>query len=102
MTLLNWMRYCRERILENNTADEINYGEQFRWLREGEEGDCANCNPWYCISCCDGFGLSCGRNKVLWYYIPDPYDRSDCLGSKDWKDMIKDLPSPDGVQLSLF
>ena len=102
MTLLNWMKYCRDRLSDKYTADELNYGEQFRWIDEGEEGDCSNCNPWYCVECCDGFGMSCGKNDKLRYYTPDPYDSSDYYGRKDWLLMIKDLPSPDGVRLSLF
>ena len=36
------------------------------------------------------------------YYIPDPYDDSECCGRKDWEEMIKHLPSPYGKQLELF
>lgn len=102
MNLLSWMRYCRERCSERHTADELNYGDQFAWIDDGEEGDCSNCNPWRCVDCCDGFGISCGKNDNLFYYIPDPYDESDCCGRKDWKQMIKWLPSPYGEQLKLF
>lgn len=109
MNLLSWMRYCRERICETRTADEINYAPDLRWIDEGnwEESVCnKGCNPWHCENCCDGFGMACGfimTNGVpIDYYIPDPYSESDCCGRKDWEEMVKHLPSPYGKQLKLF
>lgn len=109
MNLLNWMRYCRERVCELHTADKINYSPEFRWLDEGnwEESECnKGCNPWHCENCCDGFGMACGfimnNGEPIYYYIPDPYYEGDECGRKDWEEMVKHLPSPYGKQLELF
>ena len=109
MTLLNWVIYCRDRLGETHTADELNFAPEFRFLDEGcyEDYVCnKGCNPWHCENCCDGFGMSCGfvmkNGEPIYYYIPDPFDDNECLGRKDWEEMIKHLPSPYGKQLELF
>lgn len=108
MTLLAWIKYCRDRVAELNTADEINYGKQFDYLRAGkyEEYVCnKGCNPWHCEDCCDGFGLSCGfkmsDGRPIPYYIPDPFSQDE-QERKDWHEMVKLLPAVHGEQQKLF